>query len=59
MLVSTKKEVFSSALFKGIEGQAIMEYSLILMLIALAVLSIATLLGANIVAMITNVVSSF
>ena len=59
MLASTKKVVFLRTLLKGVAGQAIVEYSLILVLISLAVFSIAKLLGANIVVIITNVISSF
>lgn len=59
MLVSTKKANFLRALLKDKRGQAIFEYSLILVLISLAVLSIAKLLGSNIVILLTNVINSF
>ena len=59
MLVTTKKANFIGALLKDKTGQAIFEYSLILALISLAVLSIAKLLGSNIVMLLTNVINSF
>lgn len=59
MLVSTKKINLLRAILKDKAGQAIFEYSLILVLISLAVLSIAKLLGSNIVTLLINITNSF
>ena len=59
MLVSTKKINLLRAILKDKAGQSIFEYSLILVLISLAVLSIAKLLGSNIVTLLINITNSF
>lgn len=59
MLVSTKNVNFLRALLKDKTGQAIFEYSLILVLISLAILSFVKLLSSNIVMLLTNVINSF
>ena len=59
MLVSTKKINLLRALLKDRAGQGIFEYSLILVLLSLAVLGVAKLLGSNIVMLLTNVIDSF
>lgn len=55
----TKKANFLRVLLKDKTGQAIFEYSLILVLVSLVVFSIMKLIGSNIVAIFTTIVSSF